>query len=355
MQKNYKNITFEQLIQDDDFIAWVKYPTDENDAFWKGFVNQSADNEQLIQKARLAVQQLAMASQPSIDEKDIPEIWASVEAETKSVRLTPNWFRWSVAASVALLIGFGIGFISNQKSNSDSYSTVQKDSSEKMVELINEKSTIQEITLSDNSKVLLKPNSKIKYEKEFKGTIREVYLTGEAFFDVQKDPQKPFIVYANDVITKVLGTSFNVRAFKNEKVLVTVKTGKVSVFVNTNSKNNDPETKGIVLTPNQQVEVAVDSEKFSRSLIEKPLPIIPITELQKFNFNDAPIAEIFEALNKAYGVEIVYDEETLKNCNLTTSLNNETLFEKLDILCEAIGATYKVIDAQVIISSKGCD
>jgi hypothetical protein len=90
-------------------------------------------------------------------------------------------------------------------------------------------------------------------------------------------------------------------------------------------------------------------------LIEKPVLLLTNQELEKFVFKDTSIENIFLALEKAYGVEIIFDKEVMVNCRLTTSLTNENLFEKLDIICAGIEAQYKVVDAQVIISSNGCN
>jgi ferric-dicitrate binding protein FerR (iron transport regulator) len=210
--------------------------------------------------------------------------------------------------------------------------------------------------MPDGSKAVLKPNSRLSYNESFAGPVREVYLSGEAFFDVRKNPRKPFLVYANGLIIKVLGTSFEVKAYEKDKqVTVMVKTGRVSVFAHQAMKNQDPETKGLVLTSNQKAIFGKEDEHLSRTLVERPTLLLSSRELEQFSFNNAPIDQIFTALEKAYGVDIVFDEEVMTNCFLTTSLTNETLFEKLDIICEGLESTYKVVDAQVIISSKGCN
>ena len=209
--------------------------------------------------------------------------------------------------------------------------------------------------MPDGSKVLLEPNSRLSYNPTFEGELREVYLSGEAFFDVKKNPKKPFFVYANSLVTKVLGTIFSVKAYaKDKQVFVKVKTGKVSVYQNKLNSNNDPEINGIVLTPNQQVIFGKSEEKFIKSLVEKPIILLTSQELINFSFKNVPIEQIFLALEKAYGVDIIYDKESMLACRLTTSLTTETLFEKLDIICDGVEATYKVVDAQIIITSNGC-
>ncbi len=357
MNKSYENITLEALILDDYFIDWVKYPTEESNLFWGEFRNQNLVNQKLIVNARLAVESLIIASKPHLDETDKPSIWTNLQPqiEVESETKLKFWIRWSAAASILLFLGFGIWHFINKSTDNQQVTVQSKIKSNENIEIKNTTKIAQKITFSDKSIVVLKPNSSITYQKDFKGNNREVYLSGEAFFDVKKNPAKPFIVYANDVITKVLGTSFNIKAFQNQEVLVTVKTGKVSVFYNYPKKNTDLEVDGIVLTPNQQVLVSADNENFKRTIVAIPLPIILKADLEKFNFNDAPINEIFEAIKEVYGIEIVFDKDVLVNCNLTTSLTNESLFQKLDIICEGIGATYKVVDAQIIVSSNGCN
>ena len=111
----------------------------------------------------------------------------------------------------------------------------------------------------------------------------------------------------------------------------------------------------MVLTPNQQGIFEKDVETLTRTLVEKPVILLTSQELEHFSFRDTPIEQIFSALEKAYGVHIIYDKELMSACRLTTSLTNENLFEKLNIICGGIEATYKVVDAQVIITSNGCN
>jgi transmembrane sensor len=250
-----------------------------------------------------------------------------------------------------------LGYQWVKKSTESKYTQLVSKAQTPLKEIINTTTTSNLVVLMpDGSKAMLKPNSRLSYSRSFTGVVREVYLSGEAFFDVKKNPKKPFLVYSNGLVTKVLGTSFLVKAYeKDEQVTVLVKTGRVSVFVNKTSQSLDPEMEGVVLTPNQKVVFGKETEKLTRTLIEKPTLILSGQELHQFSFNNAPVARIFTALQKAYGIDIVFDEEVVANCYLTTSLTNETLFEKLDIICEGIEASYKVVDAQVVISSKGCN
>jgi ferric-dicitrate binding protein FerR (iron transport regulator) len=267
---------------------------------------------------------------------------------------------WLAAAAVVLLLSVGGYWFLNKKDNpqAEIVASDNKITPIKTIEKHNKSTETMRLELSDKSIVLLKPNSILRYAEIFEDDKREVTLEGEAFFDVTKNPQKPFFVYTNDVVTKVLGTSFTIRSNKDTKnVTVDVRTGKVSVYsekmVHGQSKS-DPETIGVVLTPNQSVRYLSTENRLLKSLVEEPILLIPKEALKKFTFSEAPIAKIFAALETAYGIEIIYDEEVMKDCTMTTTLEDENLHEKLAIICKLLKASYKMVDAQVVISSKGC-
>src|SRR4029077_14541011 len=109
------------------------------------------------------------------------------------------------------------------------------------------------VNLSDGSRVTMQPHSVLHYARKFSTDKREVYLQGEAFFRVAKNPSKPFLVYYNNLVTKVLGTSFNVNTNAlTGNIEVSVKTGRVQVYEN-KQLINDSKNKAVILTPNQKV------------------------------------------------------------------------------------------------------
>ena len=111
-----------------------------------------------------------------------------------------------------------------------------------IIKVVNSGTTAQKLTLEDGSTVILEPGGEVRYNEKFLNR-REVYLSGDAFFEVTKDASRPFLVYANEITTKVLGTSFSIKAKQGEKeIVVAVKTGKVSVMANSVS-NDVPRLK----------------------------------------------------------------------------------------------------------------
>jgi ferric-dicitrate binding protein FerR (iron transport regulator) len=177
--------------------------------------------------------------------------------------------------------------------------------------------------LPDHSVIDLKEKSKISYAANFVKKRREVTLSGEAFFEVKSDAAKPFIVYVNNVVVRVVGTSFNVKATQNQ-VEVIVKTGKVFVCM-----VGHPE-KYIFLEPNQKGIVYSDKDslvKFS-ALDEVSEEGLPGT----FNFEKTPLAEVLKTIGDYYGVTITCRNAELNNVPVSASFNNQTLAQILDIL-----------------------
>ena len=220
-------------------------------------------------------------------------------------------------------------------------------------DISNNSTTAQRHTLPDGSSVTLEPNSNIRFSSSFNISAREVRLEGEAFFEVVPSKNKPFLVYANDVTTKVLGTSFTVRSFQKDKhVTVAVKTGKVSVFAK--SASSDP-TQEIILTPNQEVTYDRTERIAARRIVEKPQPMVSAEEMERLRFEEAPLQDVLEAIEKVYGVHIDYDADKFSSCTLTTSVSGGGLYNRMDIITSAIGAHYELKEDRIVISGTGCN
>jgi transmembrane sensor len=295
-------------------------------------------------------------------------IWNQIQAQqpqTKFRLLYQNrfWqhstFRFAAAASVAFLLGAMGWWVIQQSANTSLTATNSIPTG--LIERVNQTRKPQRLELTDGSHITLQPGGRIRYPAQFSADKREVYLTGIAFFEVAKNPKQPFFVYANELTTKVLGTSFWVRALPNNpQVQVVVRTGRVSVFSPTTSRtltNNIDQgqsakrANGLILTPNQQVVFSRAEATFSKSLVAEPLALKPYN----FTFRNTPTSDVLRAIGQTYGVTIIYDEALLTHCPLTATLTQETLYGKLDLICRAIGADYQLIDGQIVISTTGCD
>ncbi|TAG17303.1 MAG: FecR family protein [Cytophagia bacterium] len=362
----FENYTVKDFLLDDRFVDWVKQGTE--DAFWQDILTQYPQKRAAITQARSIVLATTQLPVQSLKDNDLAAMWQKIqwriqkeETQDTPVRGIGQRWWWAAAASVLLVVGWWSWQQPHLSQQGVTYEKlVSQVGVQKMAEQTNENTKPLLVNLPDGSSVLLQKGGKLSYAtNEFNVEKREVYLSGEAFFEVKKETKKPFFVYANELVTKVLGTSFTVRAFKDTKqVEVIVKTGKVAVFT-----QNDPEKKyklanralsGVVLLPNQQIVLDRTNLRLSTPLIAKPERLTLPAQNLSFEFDDVLVSEVIDAIEKAYGVEVVYDAELLSECKLTAHLTDEPLYDKIKMICQALDAHYEVVDAQIVIQTKGC-
>lgn len=273
---------------------------------------------------------------------------------------------WAMAAclAVALLAGWYLVNRPTVLAPSLAYQHLVKRAGARAREISNTGTKRMQIRLPDGSQVILAPQSRLSYDTRL-GTRpqRQVYLTGEAFFSVKRDPTQPFLVYANGVVTKVLGTKFSIKAYESHPdVTVSVSSGRVSVFSpgplptkNANRSVFDSLNVGILLTANQQATYQLASNQLTKSIVERPTPTHPEAISAEMIYTDTPVSQIFAQLEHAYSITIVYDKADFAHCLLTARLSDESLQDKVKLICASIGASYEVIDAQIVITGVGCE
>ena len=302
------------------------------------------------------------SSEEGSETPDLERIWVNLQVSLRQEMAeveTPRSIRffywkalgWAVAACVVgILIIFGI------KPMSSNNQVAQHINAKNLISAINTDASDTSIVLEDGTVVMLKPHSALHYPDHFTNEKREVYLDGEAFFEVTKNPRRPFFVYHKNIITHVLGTSFNVKANDEKGELeVKVRTGRVEVYEanKTKVRNN-----GVVLTPNQKVIYYQDSRKFETSVTDLPLPLYSDSVKMKVSenlfFNSKTLPEVVAVLQKEYGIVILLENENLNNCLFTGDLKGESLYDLLDIICKSLSAEYEIKGTTILIKGKGC-
>lgn len=369
--ERYNDFAVEDFVWDDFFRQWTLAPTPETDAVWEDWIDSNPEMLEKIEQAKAMVLSLRL-HEPEIDDLEIGQVVRQTvgritgqEGDTP-VRKLPvfsiPWLQFAASVAFIVLLGWTVyillikreeprGIISRQKTTTSDVKSLKERRNDSDQHIV--------LTLSDGSQIRLAPQGSIRYPETFEGTRREVFLEGEAFFEIAKDPQHPFLVYANGLVTKVLGTSFLIKAYGNSgEVTVEVKTGRVSVFAQSDphaeEKASDKELQGVVLKPNQKIIYARDEVKLVKTLVERPEMVVPKAEMPLFEFEDTPASEVFATIGKAYGIDILYDEALLKDCPLTARLDSQTLHEKLSIICKAVESSYEIVDGQIVIHSRGC-
>jgi transmembrane sensor len=372
--KKYEDFGVEDFVCDDKFIYWCLTPDEESIRFWQGWIKNHPYKYSIIQSAKQIVLDLHSIEKKEQEENFEKTIWEQIEKnieqpKVKKYTLNPFW-RNTAAVAVVLLIAFFTAYRNLTPLNVEQEAAIVT----QWVNEYNPSANVKSIILADGSKVFLEPFSSLKYPTTFTRKQREVFLQGEAFFDIAKDTTKPFVIYANETITKVLGTSFTIKAFEGEKTVeVEVKTGTVAVYakvapaskqtivtekkllIETDERIILPlPNKKLVVTPNQKVIFDHAKEEMIKTVIKAPKIIKRLDELPQFHFKNHSIVEVFEILELAYGIDLEFDKEKFKNCTITTSLGNETLFEKLNIICLALNLKITEQEAVIFIKGDGC-
>jgi transmembrane sensor len=206
----------------------------------------------------------------------------------------------------------------------------------------------RELVLSDGSKIRINAGSEFQYPVTFNGNTREVYLTGEAYFDIVHDASKPFIVHTGNVITKVLGTAFNINADKKSNtVVVTVTRGKVSVADGTHLLG--------LITPNQQITYNTSNNEHIQNTVDAN-EVIAWQE-NDLHFEDITFEQAAKELQQRFKINIKFSNDKVKNCRFSgTALKGKNIDQVLKVLCSFNNATYQHNpDGSITIDGKGCN
>lgn len=341
----YLNYSLEQLLSDDSFRQITLNPTSAQQLELNSLIQSHPQKAELFCEAQDVIRSVGIAN-VSLTEQEFQQAVEQILSVTsrkarRASRIVPVSILTRIAASVTVIIGlFMLGkmILNKPSAAANSAQMVRKENNSAVAKLIR---------LQDGSAVVLKPGSYITYPISFEAHKRELNLVGEAFFEISKNPEKPFFVHAGGSVTKVLGTSFNIRAFEHdERVTVLVKTGKVAVY---KQDKEDRLTKPVsLLHANQQLQLAKNDNSFQKSILKQG-PAVQDEQLMEI-----PVSELFEKLSKSYGILIDFDQQKLSNCAVMANLTDLHLLEKLDAICLAINASYTINENQITVTGQGC-
>ncbi|HTF31051.1 MAG TPA: FecR domain-containing protein [Flavitalea sp.] len=257
------------------------------------------------------------------------EIFASIQMETSRVeanerrkRVIRLWSKISVAAILVVILTGSIFYFNQNGKTSTPYVSVDKLSKENRF-----------FRLPDGSTIILGSGSKLNYPSSFDGlATREVYLEGQAFFDIKHNPSKPFIVHTGELATTVLGTAFNIKAFPaDQNIVVSVVRGKVKVT----DKN---KTLGVI-KPDEQIEYFKPDAKIVQKSVDNRTYLK--WKEQDLLLDEVTFSEVAEILEERFKVNIAFTDSAMKNNRFTTTLKiDEQLDQILLSICEFNSASF---------------
>lgn len=271
-----------------------------------------------------------------LQQKLLGQIKKKISLETQQIPLKRNKYRtlylWTarIASVVILLLLTGISVYR--------YAMEQQKMQDMIVSV--EKGQKANITLPDGSKVWVNSDSRLIYGSRFTSKERILELEGEAYFEVAPDKMRPFIVETKNISVKALGTSFDVKSYKEDNwVSAVLMTGKVEVW---------SENEKLILEPNQRILFDKSTGKMEKS------KVMDATDFSGWMYNTLSFeAETFEnivqTLQRLYNTKIVFESESLKKYRFTGSPGNTSLESILQILSLTSPLSYEVKDGVIVL------
>jgi len=402
VKKEYLQLTIEELLDNRDFIAWIK--RGKNKQEWEAFLNKNPEFNLTVNKAH-KILDLLRDHHDHLSESDLLKIWENIENfdartrnRTRQVRML-TIMKYAAVFIIALSVG-ALGFWGlnrNQesyiyKSSTDSATSTQaqlhlsngttvdlkKDNSkielntdkqividnEKVIDLSKAGSTDESIMnevvipygkksqliLADGTKVWMNAGSRMAFPTKFTGKKREIFLEGEAYFEVTHNQNQPFLVNSGEITIKVLGTKFNISAYKSDKLLETVLIeGSVAVSERSALRFMKNET---ILSPHQKA--SYDRSDHTLAVKYEPDVEAAIAWTEGwFKFSQQSLNDVLTKLQRYYNVQFVFDGQFPAVDLITGKLDLKTSVESvMVVLADVANINYRMDGSKIYISKK---
>ncbi len=342
MKKDYKKYTTQDFLLDEAFILSVyTQKEDKQGEAWEEMLKRHPEKKAEMEEARRILLSMTFA-EDEINEDRILLIADRIRQRINTTRKVPFSGIYKAAASLAILAAICFGaykFIDFEKEDPVVIPLVNK---------FNPRGQKSTIALPDGSTVILNSESKISFLKVFDKNLREVHLEGEAFFDVRKNEEAPFVVYMGALKATVLGTSFNARNYPEENYTnVALSTGKLSVSP---VESSDIQNETIVLEPGRQAIYDRSSSEISEDSFD--MEEILAWKNKTIYFKEADMANIEKRLERWYGVDITVKNPPDREVSVSTTFKNQPLSHVLKSLAFTLKFDYRIDDEKIVIHFK---
>lgn len=289
-------------------------------------------------------------------------VWDKIEkgmGKAATPRLLPlPVLRWVAAASVLVLLGTAAVWFGYRKKNLPGGNLAGVKSNQ----YTTQPGSKSKLELPDGTQVWLNGNSRLSFgNADFGSTSREVYLSGEAFFDVARNERVPFVIHTGAIDIKVLGTAFNVKAYPGEK---NIETALVRGLIEI-TPHSDPDRK-IILKPNEKIIIPTDTPVAGARVAATSNPsVYAITALhkgrsgilpetvwmqRKLEFDDEPFWELAPKMEEWFNIRIRFGSESIKNKRFSGVIEKETLEETLKDMRLSTPFTYRLEGNELLIN-----
>lgn len=349
--------TAQDFVLDPSFRKWVVNPDAETKIRWEKLLMKNPHQYKEAELAREIIMNLSIKNYV-LEDNEIIGVWENIRQNleidtihTSDYKVVPLNSRstlgkklnkpfihldiwWRVAGIVILglmfIYFFGPGDIEEDVITSEPISYIER---------ITPPGVKSNLILSDGSKIILNSNSKLKFQKQFDPKKREVFLEGEAFFDVAKDTLRPFSVNVGQFNAVVLGTSFNIKAYNNSKMDIALVSGEVLI------KNKEIESSPVFLVPGQMAQITNGKLQVTNFDSE----MILSWTMKLILFEETPMDEAIFLLENWYGVKIDISNRPKSRVTFSGKFQDETLKNVLLGLSYVAGFKFSIHQNQVEI------
>lgn len=265
-------------------------------------------------------------------------LWAKIEKSRTRSKPKTRYLNTFIKIAAAVVVGLFIGlYITSIKTNEEPVYYAAH----------SPRGSVSEMVLPDGSIIFLNSDSRIKYSIDGEKGVREVFLNGEAWFDVEKNKKKPFIVHTPFYNVNVTGTQFNVKAYESDnEVTTTLEEGQVIIY----SKENFRLAENITLKPGEQMVLNKDS----RELAIKTVNTKWFTSWKdnKLIFVNMDLKDLIVLLERKYGVDIEVKNKAILGLHFDGTLKNESIIEIIEIIKKTLPVNYKIVGQKIEITAK---
>lgn len=269
-------------------------------------------------------------------------VWQKMPHQNGSSSSEKTIFSWTwlkVAAVLVAVLGISFYLLKDQITLDNQVAIVEKPT---MIEKVAERGQKLTVKLPDGSMVKLNSDSRISYLSNFGGQSRDIQLTGEAFFEVERDETRPFKIFSGNLEVEVLGTSFNVNAYPDQQAAsVAVRTGKVSV-------SNSAKTLGTVLIKQEKLIFSNANGSFSKQAISDAQLAYGWID-NYLSFNDLNLEEAMALIGKWFDKEYVIMNKRNTNKQITAKFNNPSLKNVMENLAYSYEFKYEINENGIVI------
>lgn len=357
--------TIEDFVLDPEFRLWVLTPNKSNRALWEEFLLEHPHKKEDVQKARLLVINMSRKVNPWTAEKEetlwqkiedsvattevankeskVISISPTVQLERKDRGVLPSGIRKSktFVNLTFLLIFLMAGGLTYLLMTAEVFQPQGEIVQVEWVEHKVPKGQKSVFMLTDGTRITANAETILRHVKNFEAEKREIYLEGEAYFEVAKDEKKPFSVHSGELVTTAIGTAFNIKAIEGKELKVSLLEGKVKVASSTEEEFLMPGKAASFSNNEKGIEVSDFDEEEVLAWTKKIIYL-----------KDTDILEVFDILEKWYGVDIEFVNNPKRDTKVTGKYQDQTLKNLLSGLSYSAGFNYEINAKHIKITFK---